>query len=92
MVAAGIVSLRSRSTSVDVAASCGEVVGVTVRMAASPALLRLAGATAATPGASFSWAPSASSFALSSEPPPWLSMASSSGPLKPGPNAADSWS
>ena len=49
-VAAGIVSSRRRCTSSVVAWSCGDVVGITWMIAASPASFGCGGVTAATPG------------------------------------------
>ena len=66
-----------------VAASCGDVRGITVSIAASPSRLVTGAATAATPGSSRS-SPASAPIASRS---PWsgVDAASSSGPFAPGP-------
>ena len=87
-----MVRSRSRSTSADVALSCGEVLGITDTMAASPALLGSGGATWATPLVPLSSRVRPLSSARSSLPPSLLPTASSSGPFEPGPKPLLSWS
>ena len=82
--AAGRVSSRIVSSSSLVAASCGEVVGITVMIAMSPASLVTGASTDATPDW-FSSAVETSSIVPSGILSPSVSRTTSSGPLVPGP-------
>ena len=87
---AGSTSDRRWRTSWSVRSSCGDVVGLAVSTAVSPAGLKTGAVTAATPGSacSASWTRSTTAWSAGAgtSTTTWI------GPLNPGPKPSASWS